>query len=264
GWGGRERGGEAAQREHVGAACGALAPVDDGELVALALGVENAVGETAHQRRLLVAPSIGADRVQQRTHLCCDAGAAWTTVHQLAHARLADAHARRCLGAPETLQVAERCRLQLVRAEARTQALEKLAQTRSVVERVGEVAAVLRARHEELLPADTRAMLVDRAAEGHERQPGGGIGDLGAFERDRVEALERLGVAGVEVAAVELHAAPAQASGDLAGDAPLQSLELLAQKALGAVATQEPWAHRPGLWIVGACGAFAGSIPPRA
>src|SRR5438128_10364503 len=255
----RQRGGETAQREHIGAACGALAAVHDGELVALARGVEDAVGETAHQRRLLMAPGAGADRVQQRAHLRCHAGAPRAAVHQLAHARLTGAHPGGGLGARKALQVAERCRLQLARAEAHAQPLEKLAQTRSVVERGRKVAVLLRAGRAELPPADARAVLVDRAAEGHERQPRARIGDLLAVERGRVEALEGLRVAGAEVAAVEVHPAPAQAPGDPSGDALLQSLELLAQQALGAVATQKPWAHWAGLWILQARGGIAGT-----
>ena len=119
----------------MGAAGWALAAVGDGQSVALALWVEDAEGVGAHQRGLLLAPAAGLDRVEQLSHLAGDtrpsgAGA----LHQLAHARLADAHALGRLGAREPLQVAERGGFALAGGEARAQSLEDMAQARTVVE----------------------------------------------------------------------------------------------------------------------------------
>ena len=156
----RQHGGEAAQREHVRAAGGARVAVQQREPVALAVGVEDAVGQAAHQRALLLAPPARADRLHERAHLGRDARRARAApLHQLAHARLADAHPRGGLGAREPLQVAERRGLLLARAQARAQRLEQLAQPRTVVELRGDVALARPAR------CSPRAAPARRAAE---------------------------------------------------------------------------------------------------
>ena len=86
-------------------------------------GLEDAECVGAHQRGLLLAPTAGLDRVEQLSDLAGDsrpsrAGA----LHQLAHARLADAHALGRLRAREALQVAERGGFALAGGEARAQA----------------------------------------------------------------------------------------------------------------------------------------------
>ena len=157
--------------------------------VALSVGVEDAVRERAHQRALLLAPAAVADRLHERTDLAGDAGAPGpATLHQLAHARLADTHPRGGLRAREPLQVAERGSLALASVQAPAQPLEQLAQAHAVVElarrghaprRLGRERPVVRVRLAASRVADARAgagaVLLDRAAEGHEHEPAGGF-----------------------------------------------------------------------------------------
>ncbi len=109
--------------------------------VALPLGIEKAKGECTHKRALLLAPVAVADRLHERTDLAGDAGPARpASLHELAHARLADAHTFSCLRSRETLQVAERGGLALACVQAPAQPLEQLAQPHAVVELSGEIA----------------------------------------------------------------------------------------------------------------------------
>src|ERR1700729_4381621 len=60
------------------------------------------------------------------------------------------------------------------------------------------------------IAATARAVLLDRAAKGHEREPADGIGDLLARKHRRVQTLPRLRVTGVQIARVEAHPARPQ------------------------------------------------------
>jgi len=172
--------------------------VGERERVTLAGGVEQAEGERAHERALLLAPAAIADALDERSDLGGDAETAGTSLHQLAHARVADAHPDGRLGAGEALQVAEHGGLTLSRTEAPLQSLEELAQAHAVVEVAGEIAlegcpvgqlARLRAG-----PPQTaaRAVLFDASAEAGQHEPPGGVGDLLPFEHDHVQALPGL------------------------------------------------------------------------
>ncbi len=149
--------------------------------------------------RLLLAPAALADRLHERADLRRDARPAGTaTVHQLAHARLADAHSRGGLGAREALQVAQHRGLALAICEARAEPLEQLAQPDAVIELSREVE--LEGARVELLgearaglgAAPARAVLLDRAPEAREHQPPGRVRDLLPIEDRHVEALPRL------------------------------------------------------------------------
>src|SRR5580704_2474432 len=87
------------------------------------------------------------------------------------------------------------------------------------------------------------AALVDGTAEGDEHEPAGGVGDLLTFEDDRVETLPGNRIAGVEIAAIELHPRGEEAPSDDRGDFSSQGLELGSQEALGAVAADGQRAH---------------------
>ena len=119
--------------------------MDQRELVALALRVEDPVCEPAHQGALLLAPAICADRLHERLDLArhpLAPGAA--TLHQLAHPGLAHAHLRSGLGAREPLQVAQHGGLALAAAEAPAQPLEQLAEPDAIIELPREVAVDVR------------------------------------------------------------------------------------------------------------------------
>jgi hypothetical protein len=89
------------------------------QAVALAVGVVYAEGETTHERGLLLAPAAALDGLEKGIELGGHAGAPRpTTLHELAHAGLADAHALGGLRTRETLQVAEAGGLLLARIEA--------------------------------------------------------------------------------------------------------------------------------------------------
>src|ERR1700733_14858318 len=125
---GRKSGGEAADRDNVGPAGGALTVVQEDKPIALALRVEHAEREGAHERALLLAPVAVADRLHERANLAGNSGAAGpASLHELAHARVADVHARGCLRAREALQVAKRGGLALAPVQAPAQPLEQLA-----------------------------------------------------------------------------------------------------------------------------------------
>ncbi len=261
---GRQHDREAAQRAHVGATGRALVAMRARKAVALAGRVEDAERQAAHQGALLLTPVAVADARHEHADLAGDARPAGAlALHQLAHARLADAHPRGRLRTRQAVQVAERRRLQLARAQARAQALEQLAQPRAIVELGGEVtrapagerdvcAARVRvglggvARHAEL-QAPARAMLVDRAAKGDDSQPARRVLDLLARQHRRVQSVPGGRVAGLQIDVVEGHAAGAQAPGHGGDDAGVQRRELLAQQALGAVAAQAQRTHR---WIM--------------
>src|SRR5580700_1631358 len=234
----------------------ALALVGNGKRVALATGVEDAEGEAAHQRGLLGAVGARANRVQQLADLARDAGRARArALHQLAHPRLADAHARRGVRAREALQVAQRGRLALARAQPAAQALHQLTQPRTVVQLAravtlggyaglaGRVACVTRG----VCPRcpQTRTVLVDRAAISHERQPALRVGDLRrlAVEHRRIQPVPCLGVTRLQIPQVEADARRAQSSPHGREDPPPHRLELPAQQPFGSVATHGQWAH---------------------
>ncbi len=151
----RKRRSKAAQRDDVGAAGGALAAVHERQPVALSVGVEDAVGERAHQRALLLAPVAVADRLHERADLAGHPGAPGAAaLHQLAHPRLADAHPLSRLRARQALQVAERGRLALAPIQTSAQRLEQLAQAHAVVQLVGEVSLGAAAHRLRLGPDD--------------------------------------------------------------------------------------------------------------
>ncbi len=229
-----------------------------GERVALAVGVEHAKCEGPHERALLLAPRVLADRPYDRADL---GGNAWATraaaLHQLAHSPLAHLHAGGGVGAREPLQVAERGRLALALIQAHAQGLEELAQAHAVVELLCDVSlerahvgarrrSHARARRgkslqSELAPAvrsRARSMLVERSAVGDEREPRGRTGDLLTLEHGHVEPLPGLGIGGLEIGVVEDHTARREAAPHARQHAPAQGLELLAQQALGTVAAQ--------------------------
>ncbi len=186
-----------------------------------------------------------------------DPGRAGASVHELAHARLAETHARGGLRARAALQIAERGGFAFARAEPSAQPLHQLAQARAIVELSGEISlgrrGVGRAGLHAVVTfvgqwigeaAKARAVLVDCAPVGHEREPSLGVGDLGAaFEHGCVEPVPGLGVAGVEVGGVERDAGGAQARANACEDAGAHPLELLAQEPFGAVATHGERTH---------------------
>src|SRR4051794_23257550 len=166
------------------------------EAVALAGGVKDAVGETAHERSLLLTPPARADRLGERPDLRRHSGPVGAAaLHQPAHAARAYAHRRGRLRSRKPLQIAERGGLQLALAETQAQRLKELAQPVAIIEGRGEVAAAvlpagartgaryrgIRAGHvdrEQQVAAARSAMLLNCATERHERQPTGEIGDL--------------------------------------------------------------------------------------
>src|SRR4029077_14487815 len=96
------------------------------------------------------------------------------------------------------------------------------------------------------LPFDhALAVLVDGTAIAHRRQPADGALWLLSFNERRVQSLPGLRVAGFEIAVVEDDPASPQV-GAHAGKHPLaRSLEVAAQEALGAVASEHRGAHGP-------------------
>jgi hypothetical protein len=74
------------------------------ETVALAVGVEDAERETAHQRSLLLTPLTAADRAEEIPDLAGDSRAPRpAALHQSSHCRLADPHPLGGLRAREPL-----------------------------------------------------------------------------------------------------------------------------------------------------------------
>ena len=189
------------------------------------------------------APDLGGDARAPRS----------ASLHQLAHARLADTHARSRLAAREALQVAERRGLALACAEASAQRLEHVAQAHARVELLDEIvlaAVPALPRLSELTDATrphTGTVLVDRAAVGHQHEPARRVRDLLALEHDRVQALPRHRVARLEIVAIERDAARPQLAVDALQHPPAQRVELAAQQTLGAMATEAQRAHCPGL-----------------
>ena len=177
----RQHSREAPERDHVGPARGAFPGVGEGQAVALALGVQHAEGQAPHQRALLLAPSSGIDRAQQLADLAGNPRAARAaTVHQPRHAGRADAQPCGRLRARQTLQVAERGRPALLRAEADAQRLEDVAQAQLDRRAPGPDPARSRAGPRRASSctqspagrsACARAMLVDRPPKSHHGEP---------------------------------------------------------------------------------------------
>src|ERR1035441_10317166 len=137
---GRHGGGQSAQGGDVCAAGGTLAAVHQGEPIALARWIEDAEGQPPHQRTLLLTAAAIAARLDQPPHLPRHAGPPRSpTLHQLAHPRLADPHARSGLSPRQSLQIAEHRRLALASAETTAQRLEQMTQPRAVVELGGQI-----------------------------------------------------------------------------------------------------------------------------
>ncbi len=247
----RQHRGEPAQREDVGATRRTLTTVHLRQLVALAGGVEDAEGQRAHQRALLLAPATAADRAHELVHLRRHTRTFRpAALHQFAHARLADAQLGGRLGAAETLQVAETRGLLLAGTHATAQTLEGMAQALTVVEcarqirlsrapQLGQIALDAR----ELRTAGRRTGLVDRPAKADLHEPAGGVLDLLTLQQRRVQPLPGLRVAPFQVAIVEDDPARAQPFAHDAEHPLALGLELLAQHAFGAVATQRQGAH---------------------
>ncbi len=222
--------------------------VHERELVAPAVGVEHAVGESTHERALLVAPVAVADALHEHADLAGDAEVAGPApVHELAHARLADTHARGGFRARHALEVAERGGLALAAIQATAQSLEQLAQPHAVVEIGGEVGLAdadclrlrpgvapmaggcLRPAHSIVMRAPARSKLVDGPAERGQHQPPDGVGDLLSFQRGSVKALPGLGVTSLKIVLVKAGAAGLQALAHTGEHPPLQPVELFAQ-----------------------------------
>ncbi len=89
-------------------------------------------------------------------------------------------------------------------------------------------------------------MLVDRTPKRHHRQPTPRVGNLLTRGDRGVETLPRLGVTRFQITAIEAHPSGAQTSAYAAQHLLTQPPELLAQQALGSVATQGRRAHGPG------------------
>ena len=251
-WHGWERGGEAAQGEHVGAARGARVAVQQRRA-----GSARRAGRG--RRRRARASAIPAARTTRRRRSSARARPSWrrrreagaAPLHELAHARLADAHPRGRVGAREALQVAQRRRLLLARAQARAQRLEQLAQPRAIVELGGEVAARSRCRRASAARrrraaarscarrcssiarrwVTRRATRRDWRSRCRRARPRRGPARPGRRRR-----RDRCGRASRRL--------PADVRRRLAMTRSRSRLELLAQQTIGAVATKDERAHR--------------------
>src|SRR5258708_3672736 len=89
--------GGVAQGGDVVSAGWAVAPVHDGQAVALPARVEHAERQRSHQRALLLAEGAIANRLDELAELRGDAGPALAALHQLTHAGLTHAHQPRRL-----------------------------------------------------------------------------------------------------------------------------------------------------------------------
>jgi hypothetical protein len=247
----RQHGGKAAQRDDIGAAGGALAAVQLSQPVALAVRIVHAVGEAAHERGLLLAPAAALDGLEQDVHLGSHPRTVRATpLHELAHARLADAQTLGGLRAREALQITETGSLLLARVESLTQSLESVAQLETVIERARQVRLdaslqFVSGALQALLFATALAVLVDGATKAHNREPSDGVLRLLTFHELRVQPLPGLRITGFKIGKVEDDPARTEIGAHAGQHALTRTLKVAAQQALGSIASQHRRAHGP-------------------
>jgi hypothetical protein len=240
-----------------------LGVVHERQPMALSLGVEHAEGKRTHERALLLAPVAVADCLHERTDLGGNPGPAGAaSLHELAHACLADAHALGCLRSRETLQIAERGGLALTCVQAPAQPLEQLAQPHAIVELLGKIAlggthdvdvgldkpwprTVAGGPRRTSVNTSACAQLLDGSPEGHEHKPAAWVGDLLPLEHRRVKALPGDGVTRLEIARIEVGSARPKLPTNARQHPVPQPLELVSQQTFSAKATKAEGAHSP-------------------